>query len=218
MSEDCHSKEGESFIALAIIFFIMFIVAAVTFSAYLFIDLTHISNIAGVHVTKNLLMAANSAKGELYNNSEKGITNWRIYTDKNNGFEIKYPSEYTLQKNEDGSEHLVTLKKSNLSPKGSDSLSSAIYVDIKNVGDNTSLKDELKEMGIEWNETWSQRDIGGRLGIRTGDVKDTDGREREVVIWQFGGKIFSLEEYHFNEDSSLDRDLFNKIVSEFKFI
>ncbi len=217
MSEDCNSKEGDSFIAIAIIAFIVFIVAAVTFSAYLFIDLTHVSNISGVHVTKNLLMASNEAQGKLYSNPEKGIKNWLVYSDKNNGFEIRYPGEYSLQKN-DGGDHLITLKRNNLSSQGSDSLASAIYVDIKYVGDNSSLKEAVNEYGIEWNEQWVQQDLGGRPGIRTGEIKDASGAVKEMVIWQFGGKIFLLEEYYFNADSQTSKDLFNKIVSEFKFI
>lgn len=217
MSEDSNSKEGESFIAFAIIAFILFIVAAVTFSAYLFIDLTNVSNIAGVHVTKNLLMASNEAQGKLYSDPQKGIKDWLIYADKTNGFEIKYPSEYSLHKN-DGGEHLITLTKNNESPRGVDSLSSAIYVDIKFAGDNISLKEVIKEHGIEWKDEWVQQDFGGRPGLRTGEVQDSTGAVKEMVVWQFGGKILLLEEYYFNVDSQASKDLFDKIVSEFKFI
>lgn len=216
MSNNGYPKEAENFISLAIIFFVILIVAAVTFSAYLFIDISRVSNIANVHVTKNLKMAANEAKGNLYTNTEKGIENWIVYADRQNGFEIKYPNEYKFAKNEN--DNLLSLKKSNITPQGSNSLSSAIYVKVKDATDGTSIREEIEKMGITWDEKWTQKEIGGRPGISTGEVIDKDGMERELIIWQFGGKIFSLEEYHFNEDSRKDSELFNKIVSEFRFL
>lgn len=211
------NKEG-NLMVLAIIIFIVFIVAAVTFSAYLLIDITKVSNLSNIHVTKSLKMAANNAKGNLYNNPEKGIHDWIIYTDRQNGFEVKYPADYVLEKSKNESGRVLTLKKSNNTPQGSNSLSSAIYVNIKNNADNSTLKSEIEAMNIKWNEEWSQKVIGGRYGIRTGRVTDGSGMEREVVLWQFGGKIFTLEEYHFNEDSKKDMELFEKIVSEFRFL
>lgn len=211
------SKEEDSFMAVAIMFFIVFIVAAVTFSAYLLIDITKVSNLSNIHVTKNLKMAASGAQGNLYSDATKGIKDWIVYEDKQNGFEIKYPSDYKFEKSSDTG-HLITLKKSNGSIQGSDSLSSAIYIDVKQAGDNSSLKDELANMGVTWNEKWTQEEIGGRPGIRTGEVRDLDGMEKEIIVWQFGGKIFSLQEYHFNEDAAKDSEIFRKMILEFKFI
>lgn len=213
-----NTGEGDNFMVLAIMTLTAFIVVAVTLSAYLLIDITHVSNLSNIHITKNLLMAANNAKGDLYSNSEKGIKDWIIYTDKQNGFEIKYPSEYKFEKINEGDGRLLSLKASNKTPQGIDSLSTAIYVSLKDSENNISLKDEIEKRGISWDDKWQQQEIGGRPGIRTGPVVDLDGMERELVFWQFGGKIFSLEEYHFNEDSRKEDDIFNKIVSEFNFL
>lgn len=218
MSDECHSKEGESFVVLAIIFLIIFIVATVTFSVYLFIDLTHVTNIAGVHITKNLLMATNRAQGKLYSDEQNGIKDWIVYSDRRNGFEIKYPNEYVLQEINDGGNHVIVLKKNNDSAKGTDSLASAVRVNIKEIGDRASLKEEVLKMGIAWNDDWKQQDFGGKSGIRMRGVRDSSGAPKEMVVWQFGGKIFSLEMTCFNSDSHEVLALFDKIVSEFKFI
>ncbi|EKE25114.1 MAG: hypothetical protein ACD_5C00289G0003 [uncultured bacterium] len=212
------NKEGDNFMAIAIIFFIVFIVAVVTFSAYLLIDITKVSNLSNVHVTKNIKMAANDAKGNLYSDPQKGIKNWIVYADRQNGFEIKYPNEYEFERSNSEEGRIITLKRKNASHQGTDSLSCAVYVDVKRTSDSASLKEELERMGILWKDEWKQEDIGGRSGIRTGNIKDSEGREREMVIWQFGGKIFSLQEYHFNEDSARESETFKKIISEFKFL
>lgn len=211
------SNEGSSFVTLAIILFTVFMVAAVTFSAYLIIDVTRVSNLSNIHVTKNLLMAANNAKGDLYSDPQKGIKDWIIYADRPNGFEIRYPSEYKLEKG-NGEGQVIALKRSNLTPQGIDSLSSIIYVNINQSGDGTSLKDEAEKMGISWQDNWTQQEIGGRPGIRTGEITDSSGSKKDVILWQFGGKIFSLQEYHFNENALKDDENFEKIVSEFRFL
>ena len=219
MSGECHSKKGENFVILAIIFLTVFIVVAVTYSAYLFIDVTHITSVAGVHVTKTLSMAASSAQGKLYSDPKNGIADWLVYTDKSHGFEIKYPNDLILQKGSKGSEHLIVVKESNdSSGNGASSLSAAIYVDVKDSPDSMSIREEVKKMGIAWDENWKQEQFGGRPGIRTGEIKDSSGAVRDMVIWQFGGKIFSLEEDCFSANSQETQDIFNKIVSEFKFI
>lgn len=212
------NKEGDNFMTVAIMLFILFIVAAVTFSAYLLIDITKVSNLSNIHVTKNMKLAASDVTGNLFSDPAKGIKDWIVYADKQSGFEIKYPSEYEFVKNYGDDGRMITLKKSNPNQRGTDSLSSAIYVDMRQANDSASLKNEVEKMGIVWNDAWVQEEIGGRPGIRTGVIKDLAGMDRELVIWQFGGKIFSLQEYHFNEDSSKEREVFKKIVTEFRFL
>jgi hypothetical protein len=218
MSGDLRSRTSGSFVVVAIICLTMTIVLAVIYLVYVFIDLTHVSNAANVHVTKSLTLAARKAQGNLYSNPEKGISNWVVSADKLNGYEIKYPDNLLVQRQPDSGEHSLALKKFNLGPKGADSLLMAIYVDSETVSDKFSLRDEIKEKGLTWDENWRQQEIGGRPGIRTGVVRDEYGVSKELILWQFGGKIFMLEADYFNTDSSEGSELFEKIVSEFKFV
>lgn len=217
MPSDERIKDGD-FTAFAIIFLVLFIVTAVTYSAYLFIDLTHVPNIVGIHVTKNLAMAANRAQGKLYSNQEKSIKDWIVYTDRSNGFRLKYPSNLTLQK-ESASGHYLVLRQNSASlDEKSDSLSSLIYIDIKNNSDSMSIKDQISGLGLVWKEEWQQNFFAKRPGIRTGEQKAQNGITKDVLVWQFGGKIFVLGEDCFKEDSQEAGKLFDKIISEFEFI
>lgn len=218
MLEHNESKTGVNIITAAVITLTGLIVLAVTYSVYIFIDLTHVSTAANVHVTKNLFLAGKRAQGKLYSNESKGISDWVVYGDKNIGFELKYPNEFRFQDSADCG-HLLIIKKFNkVSGNGSDSLSMAIYLDIRDVPDNQSLRQTLEKAGVAWNESWRQQEFGGRAGIRTGERTDSSGVIKDTVYWQFNGKVFSLEGDFYNMKSAENEKIFDEILSEFEFI
>ena len=210
---DYNSKTGENFIIFAIILLTILIVSAVTYSIYLFIDISKISNAADIHVTKNLLLASKEVRGKLYSKPENGINNWIIFADKGNRYEIKYPNDM-LKQTDPSCGHKLSLKKYN--PAGN-SLSLAVYVDVQNVADDLSIRKAMENDGIIWNDSWKQEEFGGRSGIRTGEIRDESGLIKDLVYWQFNGKIFTIEVNYF--DSIIENEnIFNKIISELSFI
>lgn len=210
--EACVSGTVGIFAAASLVFFM---VVTIVYALYVFVHVSGISDIAGVHVTGSL----KSAAGEIiYGKTEDaaGYEGWLTYG--NDVFQLKYPNDWTVQEMNDG-KNIVSLKKyNNTGKKGADSLSETIFVSASQVPDNLSMKDILNEKGIAWNDAWKQEMIGGKPGIHTGEITADSGIVKDMIFWKFNDKLYSIEGDYLNANISDSENIFKKIIAQFKFI
>lgn len=219
---DVHKKYGDHnkahcFLLMAIMFLVVCIVAGISYGAYLFIDATHISNSAGVHLTRNLSLAVDAIKGNLYTDESRGIKDWIVYTDNLNRFQIKYPNDLQMQKS---SENILSLKKYANSNSKSSSLSFTINVGTLSLQGGDILREAAKLKGITLCADPKEELFAGRMGIRTGKVKTDDGLVKDVIFWKDdqGDKVFYLEVTYFTDKTISCENIFENVISEFEFI
>jgi len=210
-----------SLFAMALVVFA--VVTGVGYATYLFIDATGIPDIAGVHITNSLSLAVSDLQGKLYTDESRGIKDWLIYTDKANGFELKHPNDWELQAGaKDGIFlFLKTYKKS-------EDKSSSLLMTVKVRGsdeasEGKSLRDIVMKEGFVWQDNWKKEEFGGRMATRTGKIKTTDGLLKDSIflISAAGDKGFYLEATYYTDnynDAKYNEDVFNKVISEFKFL
>lgn len=210
-------KRADWFSLLLIVGLIICIVSGISYALYLFIDATHISDASGVHITKNLSLAANDLRGKLYTDESRGIKDWMIHTDSVNGFEIKYPNDWETQKNTNS---FLLLKKYQDNSSKSSLLLTTLEVGSISLEKGQIMKDAALKKGIIWQNDWKEEIIGGRNGVRTGKVKTTDGLYRDAIFWnnEQNGKVFYLEATYFTNQSIELENIFTNIIAEFKFI
>ena len=207
---------------LAAIGLVVFMVVSIAYATYLFIDATHISDAAGIHVTGNLMLAINDVQGKLYNNPEKGIQNWMIHDDKKNGFEIVHPNNWEMQ-NGTNDEYLIlkAYKALNVNTK---SMIMSVEVGGSDEADSEKvLKDMASEENFVWSSNWKEEEINGRMGIRTGKTKTTDGLLRDAIFWAptQNKKALYLEATYYTDnfnDAKYNEGVFENVISEFKIL
>lgn len=201
---------------VALIMLVLTIVGGMIYSAYLFVDATHLSDIAGIHITKSFTLAAKDAQGNLYSNEAKGIKEWYIF-EKDGIFRIKYPNSFRFQENEDGS---IMIKEFS---SGSESRSNALNLTVTvqtQALEGKSIQEIAVAKGIAWNDQWKEEEINKRIGIRTGDLKGSDGITREYIFWKdiAGKNVIIFEGTYYLEKHVPCKTAFNKILSEFELL
>lgn len=210
-----------SLFAMAVLVFV--VVTGIGYATYLFIDASRISDIAGVHITKNFSLVFNDLQGKLYTDESRGIKNWMIHTDKANGFELKHPNDWKMQVvKKDGNFLLLkTYKKSE-----DRSLSLLMTVKVRGndeANEKKSLRAIIKEEGFVWQENWKKQELDGRLATRTGKTKTVDGLLKDAVFLTTtaGSKGFYLEATYYTDnynDAKYNEEVFNKVIAEFRFL
>lgn len=201
---------------VALIMLVLTIVGGMIYSAYLFVDATHLSDIAGVHITKSFTLAAKDARGNLYSNESKGIKDWYVF-EKEGIFRIKHPNTYRLQNNQDGS---IMLKEfSGNTDNRSNALNFSITV-LQQPLDGKSIEEIMVAKGIEWNSQWKEETINGRNAVRTGEMKGKDGITREYIFWKDleNKNVVTFEGTFYMEKHEICKASFNKILSEFELL
>jgi hypothetical protein len=216
-------EESNRFSILAMIVLVFFLVSGIGWATYLFIDASGVSNAADVHITKGLLLGVSSLKGDLYTNESLGIKDWMVHADNANGFELKYPNDWEVRTaSPDGA--LLFLK----AYKKSSNKSVSLLMTVETKESDEASKDKsinaiASQEGFSWDDNWKEEEIGGRIGIRTGKIKTTDGFVKDSVFWKSveGTKGFYLEATYYTNninDAIYNEAVFDKVVSEFKFL
>lgn len=218
-------EESSCLSILSIVLLVFFIVLGVGYATWIFIDATRISDISGVHITKNLKLAVNDFRGQLYTDKKRGINDWMIHTDKVNGFEIKHPNDWEMQAGQQDN-FLLFLKTYQNSNGDAKSKALLLTVKVKSItaglGEKTSDSINLEEGFIEQAD-WKKEQINGRIATRTGKIKTIDSLFKDAIFWEpaDGKKGFYLEATYYTDnvnDIKYNEDIFNKIISEFKFL
>ncbi|KKQ52081.1 MAG: hypothetical protein US70_C0011G0033 [Parcubacteria group bacterium GW2011_GWD2_38_11] len=199
----------------ALVALVSFTVVGVIYAAYLLVGATGITNVAGVHITKNLILAAKSAQGKLYTNQEKGIKDWIIYKDENLGCSIKYPNDLLLARTSDDE---LEFKKNgeNLNSKQR-SLLYAFVIRKKSIASSQSGQDFIKNKYPEWDGKFETGLYGGKEGWRTGVFKSVNGIYKEVVFWKLEEKAVYVESRYYLENNGEYVEMFKKMISEITF-
>lgn len=222
---EAHKKYGEHskshcFLLVALMSLVFFIVVSIIYAAYLFIDATRIANVSGVHLTKNLALAVSDLKGNLYSDENRGIKDWMVHSDRQNGFVLKHPNDWEMRECEQECEGVFLRLKKYEDSSINKSLISVIDSGVFSLEDGAGWKEIPAKKGISWDDSWKEELVAGRMGIRTGKVKTDKGLQRDVIFWkdEQKKKIFYLEATYYTEKSEGVENIFNKIISEFKFI
>lgn len=206
-------RDSLPWLSMAIIVF--FSVVTATYAMYLFLDLTRVNDIANVHVTENLRLAVRTIQGNVFNAPEKGIHNWMLHHDGENGFEIAHPEDWIMGEN---SNHLFEIRKYNSQRSANESLSSIIYVDKLENPEGLSLEEfATKDTGLEKDilkaETINEKDF-----VRTGKRKEDSGLAYSKIYWQRDGKSYRINVVYYNQNNlDAEKDL-NKILAELKIL
>lgn len=214
MTERMLQRVGSALVTMTISTLILFLVIAVTYSLYLFVGAIRLPDIAGVHISKNIFLEYKNLKGELYSNKDKGIENWLVFDDEKNGFKLKYPNDYEMQRVASGAE----LKTYNKELKGMESLAMTVFVEKMDGVDEAGIKQLLAQRGIQWRDEWRGGVIDGHEEISTGLVKGSDGIYRRLVFRRVGEDIILAEGVFYKEKPEELENSFARIVAELKIM
>lgn len=196
----------------AIIALVVLIVVCVIYAVYLLIRAMGISDIAGVHITKNLMLEAMSVQGKLYTSEKKGIKDWIIYEDDAIGYTVKYPNELLMEKNFNNE---LELKRSDVNIDAKNK--SLLYVFVigkKDIDENSNVVDFIRNKYPEWDGEAKNGVYGGKEGLRTGVFKSVSGIYKDIVCWKLNNKVFYLESKYYLENNGEYADVFDKVISE----
>ncbi len=198
---------------IAMIIFALGSIGAVTYAMYLFVDLTKLNDIAGIHLASNIKLAARTIQGNVLNDPEKGINNWILHKDLENGFEIAHPENWIVGK---GESHLYEIKKYNSQRSVNESLAAIIYVDkLENINNLSILDFASEETGFE-KDIFKKEMVSDREVFRTGKQKESSGLSYSKIFWENNGNNYCLKVVYYNQSSKdIEKDL-EKILSELK--
>ncbi|EKE18891.1 MAG: hypothetical protein ACD_9C00205G0006 [uncultured bacterium] len=209
------AKDSNCFSILALISLVVLLVVGVMYATYIFIEATGISNIAGVHVSKNIFLATKSAQGKLYSNEEKGIKDWIIYKDAAAGFVVKYPNDLEEGRTLDNE---LEFKKTNQSASSRNQLLLFSIVVGEDTNENLNDIDFIKNKYPEWDGKLQRDILGEKEGLRTGVFKSASGIYKELVFWNMGKRRIYIESRCYSENMGEHTDIFNKVISEFNIL
>ncbi|HBP01590.1 MAG TPA: hypothetical protein DD454_05275 [Candidatus Moranbacteria bacterium] len=200
---------------ISIILIVIFSIGAAMYAVYLFVDLTRINDVANIHVTSNLKLAARNIQGNVFNDPEKGISNWMLHRDQQNGFEIAHPENWIMGSD---SSHLFEIKKYNSQRSANESLAAIIHIDELENPQGLALVEFAAEESKFTASSLKKETLGEKEIIRTGKRRDESGLAYSKIYWQREGKNYCLKVVYYNQNNKeAEKDL-NKIVSELKIL
>lgn len=213
MTKNRNDNEGSAPVSLfATMFLAVCIVGGISYATYLFIDATKIPDIAGIHITKNIMLAVESIKGNLYTNEEKGIKDWIVRKDEALGLTMKYPNDLVVEKTVDGE---LEFKKAGLNANSKNqSLVYAFLIGEKSSSENSNVGEFIKNKYPEWNGKLGAGFFGGKEGFRTGMFKSESGIFKDIICWKMGDKFVYAESRYYLEKNNEYAGLFDKVISE----
>lgn len=216
--DKCYSSDGPEesnrLSIAATIGLVAFMIVSIMYALYLFIHAIGISDVAGVHISKSLMLAVKNAKGELYSNEEKGIKDWLIYKDEKSGLVIKYPNDLLVGET---SEKELEFKKMGPGARNKPLLY-ALVINEDEVEDVLVSEEFMRNKYPEWNGEGEKSFYGGKEGKRTGVFKSVNGIYKEIVFWRIGNKLIYTESRYYLPNYKEEADMFNKIISEISII
>lgn len=199
------------FISIAVFFSVVMAIYAM----YLFIDVTKISDIADINVTKNIKLVARTIQGNTFNDPEAGVYNWILHRDLKNGFEIAHPEDWIAGK---GSGHLFEIKKYNSQKSANESLAAIIYIDkLENANGLSLLELVTEETGLE-EDILKKETINGKDLVRTDKQKDASGLMYSKIFWQRDGNNYCLNVVYYNQNNLDAENDLKKILFELKIL
>ncbi len=197
---------GVIFVMLISLIFLT--VGVVVYSVYVFIHVTHISDLAGVHVTQSLQNAADYVEGKTPGNANS------LTTYKGDAFEFQYPGSLEF-KNDNG---VITLRKYNESSQANfNSLAMTITAGELADPSNLSIKDLLKQNNQPAPDSEKETILDGRSTLRTGKVQLPDGPIADTMYWKLDGKIVYCGATYYDQSTADLEAAFQGVISSFKF-
>lgn len=185
------------------------------YATYVFIDVTRISDIANVHISKSVKLFFRTIGGGVFNNPQSGINNWMLHRDRENGFEIAHPEEWVTG---EGEEHLLEIKKFNSRRSIDESLAAVIFVDKMENNDGLDLFNfAAVETGLP-SEILKRFQISGKDAVRTGKQKDSSGLSYSKIFWEKGGNNYCLKVVYYNQQSKDTEADLEKILANMKLL
>ncbi|HCP08994.1 MAG TPA: hypothetical protein DIT25_04320 [Candidatus Moranbacteria bacterium] len=213
-----NSREGyssNSVMTMFLIFLTFAIVAIMLYAIYLFVHVTRISDMAGVHVTPVFKKAANLANShgvsKEFAERGAGYGDWILF--KNNKFSLMYPEGWDI-KESDG----ITLRQFNSRDKNAfDSLSMAMsFGELKNP-DRLALKEALQENGRNVSEAMREEEIRGKKTYSSNNIILENGLHARGIYWVFDDRIFFAETVKYNKESDHPEETCEKIIDSIRF-
>jgi|GEM_PF-6451338 len=206
-------RDSLPWLSITIIVFLS--VVAATYAMYLFLDLTRVNDIANVHVTENLRLAIRTIQGNVFNDPEKGIHNWMLHRDSQNGFEIGHPQDWIMAESD---EHLLEIRKYNSRRSVNESLAAIIYVDKLENPDKLSLVDFAAKDSVLNKDVLKMQSVEGNELVRTGKQKENSGLFYSKIYWQREGKNYRLNIVYYNQNNLGAESDLSKILDELKIL
>lgn len=187
--------------------------AVLLWALYSVIHISHLSELAGMHLTKD----AKKTASELMNKNADdyiiaGYENWQTY--KNNLFELKYPQEWTA---EEKAGELVIRKFNKKTYGYFDSLALSIAIKQLENPNNLELAEYLKANKLPEGEK-KEVELGGKHALRSGVLKDSQGLTERIIYWELSGKIMQLDATFYNNNYEELFGDFEKIIDSIKFL
>jgi hypothetical protein len=206
---------SNSILIIFLISLTIFMVAALLYAMYIFVHVTGISNLAGVHVTPSIKQVAS----ELTKSSEEkaaeqipGYENWLIY--KNDLFSVMYPQDWELKVN-----GVVTLKRYNNKQYGRfDSLAATMIFGEFDNSKNLPVKEVLKENHRSLGISPVEKTVAGKKALVTDGVTLDSGMTLGGIYWTLDKKVFYVETtYYDRQTEGLETDC-QKVINSLKFL
>ena len=198
-----------SVVIFTLIALVFFTIGVVVYSVYVFIRVTHLSDLAGVHVTQSLQNAADYMEGKAPAGNTHNPTTY-----KGDIFEFQYPDSLEFKKDSG----IVTLKEYNKSdPNNFNSLAMLVTTgeidNPKNLPINNLLDSNNRSVPVSAKEIV----VGGRSTLRTGKIRLSNGPITDTIYWKLNGKVvYCSATYYDQNTTNLEID-FQNIISSFKF-
>lgn len=192
---------------------VVIISASLLWVIYSVIHVSHLSQLAGMHLTKDAQKTAAELMNKNADNSvPAGYAGWQDY--KNNIFELRYPAEWA--KEEKTGE--IVIRKFNKKAYGYfDSLALSMSIKQLENPDNQAIPEYLKTNKL-LPVAKKEVELGGEKAIRTGMFKDAQGLVQEIIYWPLTGKIMKLDATFYNSNYDDLLGDFEKIVQSIKFL
>lgn len=201
---------------LALFFIIIFLVVAITYALYVFTRVSNLSSKANLHISKNLVLAEKDIRGDLYSNKALGIKDWVIFRDESKHFEIKYPNNWEIVKDD---QKLFSVRLLNKQVNGQSSLAMNVSVGSMKIEDGgdfaATVKDHEKELDIN---RIIEEQMWGKNVLHAKKHQEESGLNGDTYYIEMENEILYVRAQYYNINSLELEQLFNKIIQEFKII
>jgi hypothetical protein len=215
-SENRRKYSSNSALIIFLIVLTIFVVGAIIYATYEVVRVTHIADLAGVHVTPAIRKMTNNIMNECDVMAEMqkkpGYENWLIYKNKN--FAFLYSPEWEAK-----TDSIVTFKKYNGQQKGgADSLAMTIAVGTFDNPNQLSLEQVLLDNHRNVRDNVMQGKVAGREALRTGKIILDSGLSLDGIYWPMEGDVIYMEAVYYDQETGdLEKD-FQKVVDSVNFL
>jgi hypothetical protein len=192
---------------------VVFTAIVLLWAVYSVIHISRLSELAGIHLTKDFQQAANQLINKEKNDYELArYENWQ--THKNDVFELKYPQNWTIENKNDE----VIIRKFNKKVHNYfDSL--AVSISIKQLENPDGLEvSEYLEINKFPTGEKKQIELGEKTVLHTGMFKNSHGLVEKIAYWKFSKKIMQLDAIFFNDNHEELLEDFEKIIQSIKLL